>query len=381
MFENLEHGTIKRRPDDDASFGLDADDIEKETAKPLPRLGEPSINNLTVSRSAPRRLARVEEQQLIAAAQTGDDRAMRKLIDHHIAWIRYQARLRWCRTIGPNDPEHAIEIDDLVSVGVAKFAERIKTWKPPHALNSHYRKAVIGPLADAAYAYRNKPALGGMESDIQRFLRTHPGIDAEHLRQKFPDFTELEIEREITAYINLGIRPSRKARMAGFGERYSETGTGDDDGDYDQNSDFKSTGETVFDGNPDDLTGGPVSQWSRRASYHNKIDRYPWSFPRIVQQIGWERRELEDRLASIIKVADQEPITIKPLRPIGRPGQHEAVNGSAIESLFNVLAKSKTPADWHAYFRGRSFDDQIAASIGATEIEPTSDDIDFRKAA
>jgi hypothetical protein len=98
MFENLEHGTIKRRPDEDASFGLDADDIGNETAKPLPRLGVPSVNNLAVSRPAPRKLERDDERRLIIAAQAGDDRAMRKLIDHHIAWIRYRARLRWYRS-------------------------------------------------------------------------------------------------------------------------------------------------------------------------------------------------------------------------------------------------------------------------------------------
>jgi hypothetical protein len=159
MFENLEHGTIKRRPDEDASFGLGADDIE--TAEPL---AEPSLNNLAVSRRAPRPLKREEERRLIFAAQASDDRAMRKLIDQHVAWIRYQARLRWYRTIGPDDSERAVEIDDFVSIGVAEFAQRVKTWKPPCSLNTHYKKAVIGALADAAYAYRNKPALGGWKA-------------------------------------------------------------------------------------------------------------------------------------------------------------------------------------------------------------------------
>ena len=323
MFENLEHGTIKQRPDPDASFGLDADDIEKETAKPLPKLGVPSVNNLALSRSAPRPLKREEERCLIRAAQDGDDRAMRKLIDHHVPWLRYQARLRWYRTIGPDNSERAIEIDDFVSIAVAEFAQRVKTWKPPHALNSHYRKAVIGALADAAYIYRNRVAFGGMESDVQRFLRTHPGTDAEQLRQKFPDFTESEIEHEISTYIGLGIRPTRKARMAGFGDRYSETGTGDDDGDHTSAGDFKSAGETHTDDlDPDCEFDSPVSQWSRQASHHPKTDRYfadhIWSTWNPAPFVGWQRREHEDRLIPFLKVAEvaeQEPLKIKNWRP------------------------------------------------------------------
>jgi hypothetical protein len=226
----------------------------------------------------------------------------------------------------------AIAVDDLVSVGVAEFARHVLTWKPRHSLNTHYRKAVIGALADAAYFHRNALALGEMESDSQRFLRTHPHLETgellEGLRRQFPDLTQSEFEHELNTYRNLCIC-----------DGYSETATGDDDGDYDQNGDFKSAGETVVNGDPDDLTGGPVSQWSRRASHHDKLDRYPWSFPRIVLPIGWERRELEDRLAPIIKVTDQEPITIKRLGPPIGPGQDEAEYRSANESQKDIMSK------------------------------------------
>ena len=419
MFENLEYGTIKRRPDEDDAFGLDADDIEKETAKPLPRLGEPSVNNLARSRSAPRPLKRAEERRLILAAQAGDDRAMRTLIDHHIPWIRYQARLRWYRTISPDDPERAVEIDDFVSVGVAEFAQQVKTWKPPYALNTHYQKAVIGALANAAYAYRNKPALGGMESDIQRFLRTHPGIDAEDVRQKFPDFSELEIEREIIAYINLGIRPSRKARTAGFGERYSEAGAGDDDGDYDQNGDFKSSGETnVDDLDFDSFFGGPVSQWSRDARQHAKTDRYFsdqwWSVWNPPPPIGWERREQEELIAPLLKIAEREPLKITdqwrpqsgyvdendyrglgeglssqrscavkppPPMPTGQASPHSSywnANYGVDRLLYDRRTLNLVPAITDPL---PSFEGAISASIGATDVTTPINDSELKKAA
>ena len=112
MFENLEHGNIKRRLNEDASFGLNADDIERETAEPAERAGEPSVSNLTRS-PRKRKLLREEEHSLIVAAQAGDDKAMRRLIDAHVRWIKYHAGLRWDRSVRRNDPS-AIAIDDLV---------------------------------------------------------------------------------------------------------------------------------------------------------------------------------------------------------------------------------------------------------------------------
>ena len=150
---------------------------------------------------------------MVAAAQAGDDRSMRELIDHHVGSIKRLAKNLWSRSLRKLDQKATI--DDLVSVGVAEFAQRVLTWKPPYALNTHYRKAVIGALADAVYVHRNVPGLGGVESRIQRFLRTHPGLDIEAIRQKFPNLTDAEIDREIADYINLGIRTSKKSQLAG----------------------------------------------------------------------------------------------------------------------------------------------------------------------
>jgi hypothetical protein len=417
MFENLEHGTIKRRPDDDASFGLDADDIEKETAKPLTRLGEPTVNNLARSRPGQRRQpGREEERRLILAAQAGDDAAMRELIDDHIAWVRYHAGLRWYRTIGPGDAERAITLDDFVSVGITEFAQRVKTWKPPYALNTHYRKAVIGALADFSYQYRNQPALGGLESDIQRFLRTHPGIDAEGVQAKFPALTKSEIEREITAYINLGIRPSRKARMAGFGDRYSEAGSGDDDGDYNADGKFKSSGETNADHlDPDSDFGGPVSQWTRTSSHHDKRDRYFsdhwWSVWNPPPPVGWERREQEDRLAPLLKVAEREPLKItsewRPQSGYVDENDYRGL-GEGLSSLRSCAVKPPPPMPtgqasphssyWNANYgvnrllyrslnlvpavivQSSSYEDSLSA-ICSVDITTPSNDNEFKQAA
>jgi hypothetical protein len=279
-------------------------------------------------------------------------------------------------------------------------------------LNTHYKKAVIGALADAAYAYRNKPALGGMESDIQRFLRTHPGIDAEDVRQKFPDFSESEIEREIIAYINLGIRPSRKAQLAGFGERYSEIGTVDDDGDHDQNGDFKGNGETSVDNLDPDGDFDPVSQWSRRAGHHNKMDRYfPdswWSVWNPPPPVGWERREQEELIAPLLKVAEREPLKITdPWRPqsgcVDENDYRGLGEGLSSRRSYAVKPPPPMPAGqasplssyWNHYGVDRllcarrtlnllpaitvpSFEDAISASIGATAVPINSE---LKKAA
>jgi hypothetical protein len=174
MFKNLEHGNIRHRPDEDQAFGLNTNHIE--TAEPLPLLGEPSVNNLAKSRPGQRqRPSAEEERRLLLAAQGGDERAKCRLVEHHVAWIRWRARLRWDRS-GLDDAERAITFEDFVGVGLAEFSQQIQTWKPPHRLNTHCRKAIDGALADFSYRYRNKSALGGLESDIQRFLRTRPGI-------------------------------------------------------------------------------------------------------------------------------------------------------------------------------------------------------------
>jgi hypothetical protein len=439
MFENLEHGNIWRRPNEDSSFGLDADD--KETAKRLPRLGQPSVNNLAESRPGQRhRPGREEERRLILAAQAGNKHAMRRLVDYHVAWIRWRARLRWYRTIGLDDAERAVTLDDFVSVGLAEFAQQIKTWKPPYRLNTHCRKAVDGALADFSYQYRNKPALGGVESDIQRFLRTHPGIDAAGVQAKFSDFTKSEIEHEIQAYINLGIRPSGKARFAGFGDRYSETGCGDDDGDHDADGNFKSGGETNVDHLYPDQDSA-VSQWSLQARQHSKTDRYfadgwwsVWNPPPLVKgpcprcryerrkvragkletnhycvwhpQVGWEREQEEDRLAPLLKVAEREPPSPDKWRPqSGYVDENDYRGlGEGLSSLRSCAVRPPPPmptgqADSHSSYWNAcgvsrlnrsinliptltdpppSFEDDIS-SISATEI--TKHSIDIQKAA
>jgi hypothetical protein len=403
MFENLGHGTIKRRPDEDASFGLDADDVEKETATPLPLLGEPSVNDLTKSPTR-RRLSPDEERHLIVAAQSGDDSAMRKLIDHHVGWIKRVAKNRWFRSLWKLDQKATI--DDLVGVGVAEFAQRVLTCKPQYALNTHCRKAVIGALADAVYVHRNVPGLGGVESRIQRFLRTHPGLDVEAIREKFPNLTDAEINREIADYVNLGIRPSKKSQLAGHGDSYSESGTGDDDGDYDQNGNFKSSGETKVDL---DLPLLPISEWTRSASHHDKRDRYfsdgwwsKWNppAPHTGSHISWEREDREEWLAPLLKVAHQEPQKFandwRPQSGYVDENDYRGL-GEGLSSLRSCAVKPppKMPIGqdeknsfWNSKYASlrhsndfRSFDDQIAISIGAVEITTHSNDNDLEDIA
>jgi hypothetical protein len=255
-----------------------------------------------------------------------------------------------------------------------------------------------------------------MESNIQRFLRTHPGVDVEDVRKKFPGLTDSEIEHEIIAYINLGIRPSRKARMAGFDERYSEAGTGDDDGDYDQNGDFKNSGETALDLIDVDLDSA-ISRWSQQARQHSKTDRYFsdgwWSVWNPPPPVGWERREQEERIAPLLKVAEREPLKItdqwRPQSGYVDENDYRGL-GEGLSSQRSCAVKPPPPMPtgqaspnasyWNTnygvdrllYARRSlnilpaitdptpSFEGAISASIGAADLTRITDN-DFKKAA
>jgi hypothetical protein len=379
------------------------DDDVQETAKSALPTAPPSVNDL---RKSPRKrnLAPEKERGLIVAAQAGDDKAMRKLIDHHIGWIRWQASLRW-QSVRRVDPS-ADAMNDLVSVGIAEFARHVLTWKPPYALNTHYRKAVIGALADASYVHRNVAALGGMESDIQRFMRAHPNVTNDPAEMKafcrcFPNLTKSEFEFELNTYRNVVTS-----------ESYSEAGTGDDDGDGGHDPKAEEAFQTDKDADIDSAdVSEAIGQWTLTASRHDKRDRYFadgfWSVWNPPPHVGWERRELNDRLAPILKVADLELFKFAPewrpqsgyvdendYRGLGEGASslrscavksppQMPVGQDDRESLWNYRPPSKRRSinPDGCIPHSAPFDEMIASTIGATDIATPSNDNEFKQAA
>jgi hypothetical protein len=345
---------------------------------------------------------------LIVAAQAGDDKAMRRLIDAHVRWIKYHAGLRWDRSVRRNDPS-AIAIDDLVSVGIAEFARHVHTWKPPHSLNTHYRKAVIGALADAAHWHRNIAGLGGMESDIQRFLRSHLNLEIEEVQEfcrRFPNVTLSEFEFELNTYRNIVTS-----------ETYSEAGDGDDDSDGSGDPKKDEAFQTDIDADLDSASVADViGEWTLTASRHDKRNRYFadgwWSVWNPPPQVGWERRDLNDRLAPIIKVAEREPLKItdqwRPQSGYVDENDYRGL-GEGLSSQRSCAVKPPPPMPtgqaspyasyWNAsygvdrlLYARRSlnllpldppnpFDAAISSSIGATNITTSNDNDDLQDIA
>jgi hypothetical protein len=264
----------------DSHFGLDENEDSLESLiKPLPRLGQPSLNNLTISRPAPPILSAEQERDLVVAAQAGDRQATTKLMHHHLPWLRWQARKRWVSLTRPTASksalglpddvfqcERAVELDDLVSASVIGLLQAILQWKPPHRLNTIVRRYVHGELSKGAHDWRNLPGIK-IEGDLQRFIRSHPNWPAAWIKAegKFCKLTIEEIEREQEAVLRIGL-PTK----------YSETAVGDDDGEYDMDGGFKASGETQFniDSPPPPPIYDSVSQWTREASDFDRGERY-----------------------------------------------------------------------------------------------------------
>jgi hypothetical protein len=112
---------VNRSPDE--NFGLSPeDDDTKETAKSLPRRGQPSRNNLTAPHKAPPNLAADVEASLTLAAQSGDAAAGRQLLLHHETWVRAEAFRRWAVVTSyryAHNAERATSLDDCVAVALS----------------------------------------------------------------------------------------------------------------------------------------------------------------------------------------------------------------------------------------------------------------------
>jgi hypothetical protein len=156
----------------DDHFGLSPDD-DKETAKSLPRLGDPSRNNLTPRRKKLPPLPPEDEAALIAAVQARDTTAGHKLFLHHESTVRTLAYKRWWAVnSNRHNDERALSLDDFVAVALEAFWESVRRWKPGYRLNTAYRLPVRGALADIGHEWRN--ALGVQIDTRVQSLKTEP---------------------------------------------------------------------------------------------------------------------------------------------------------------------------------------------------------------
>jgi len=216
---------------DPDKYFVTSKDLDEEAdyeAKPLPRLGEPSINNLAISRPAFVACGQcghrysykapwcpscggvaTEEAELLRTAQ------YREVVLRHIPWIRAQALKRWdtlnprrnmgtssaiasCGAIDllPPKQERAIQFNDFVDACVEALWEAITRWRPSNnKLNAFARKFILGALSDIAADWRNKPGLQ-MDSRIQRFRRSHPYWAPKWIQERFPHYSIQRIEDE-----------------------------------------------------------------------------------------------------------------------------------------------------------------------------------------
>jgi DNA-directed RNA polymerase sigma subunit (sigma70/sigma32) len=177
---------------------LSEEDENPEEMAELPRLGEPSLNNLAISRPALALLSADKEDSLILAAQAGDTKAARELVLAQLPWVRTVAYERWLALNPPEqlNPERAVALDDFVAAGVLALWRQIDRWKPGFRLNTYARSAIKGAMAETSRDWRIATGFK-MESDIQRFIRAHPDWSAERIAEKFPNcaFATLSVSK------------------------------------------------------------------------------------------------------------------------------------------------------------------------------------------
>ena len=264
------HSPYRRKIDPDSYFGPKPEGIPASrkawfrtvlwtnpTPKSLPRTGRPNLN-IVSDYIRPQRLSAEEEAKLIELARAGDQRAARGLVLAHTLFIRGRAGKRWSklnRTTGQAPPrmDRAVEYDDFVASGLLALAQAIRNYEPGNnKLNAFARKGINGAIADTLKDWGNAPGFGGMDSRIQRFIRSHPHWPADWIRMKFPNFSLERIEWEQST-----ARPVT--------DSYSEVGE-DNDGHYVFGDDGVARQETPGTESLEALDSPAASGWSRKSA-------------------------------------------------------------------------------------------------------------------
>jgi hypothetical protein len=153
----------------------------------------PSVD-LCRSSPAPRQLDPEPEAELLRLAQSGDGRAARKLVLHHVPYIRAEAFKRWRRLNRKTfDQERTVQFKDFVAACLEDLSKAIKEWTPGNGLNAFARHHISGALSDIARDWRNKNGFTGLDSDLQREIRSHPSWPTEWIARLFA--TKFKVKR------------------------------------------------------------------------------------------------------------------------------------------------------------------------------------------
>ena len=263
-FENAPYTYKPVEPNFVSGEELDAEGEYKSRA--LTRTGPP-MRPLNARRSKPTDAKfqqwATEERELVLKAQQGDHRSASLLVERHLYGIQVKGWRRWAKlngifkkgVTGPPKRERAVEYGDFIGAAVEKFWLALTRFKSKrnNGLNAYTQWGVRGAISDMARDWRNRTAFGGMESDIQRFLRYGERWNwpAEIIKLKFPKFSieEIEWEKEVVYAIQEG-------------ESYGEGGV-DDEKAFD--SDHGRQLETATDSLAA-VQSLPMSQYSRGAA-------------------------------------------------------------------------------------------------------------------
>jgi hypothetical protein len=165
----------------------------------------PVRSNLRVRSPRLRNLDREEEARLVLAAQGGDRHAARKLGDHFHGWIRHAAWKPWLRLQKRNFKadvisfplkERAETIDDYIGAGILAFWEAVCGWQSGNKqLCTYAWKRVHGAISDTVWA--RKAAGFKDETNLARFIRSHPYSPLAAFKGFFGKYTPLQVVQEI----------------------------------------------------------------------------------------------------------------------------------------------------------------------------------------
>jgi hypothetical protein len=182
-------------PPDSAKPCLISEEAKANPVKSNLRVRSPRLPNLDAE----------EETRLVLAAQSGDQQAAKKLLEHFHGWIRHVAWKPWLRLqkrnfkadiISSPQRERSETIDDYVGAGILAFWESVDTWKPGrNGLFAYAVKHVYGAISNVVWA---RKATGFKdESNLARFIRAHPYEPLAAFKKFFGKYKPFQVYQEI----------------------------------------------------------------------------------------------------------------------------------------------------------------------------------------
>jgi hypothetical protein len=400
----------------DRHFGAEPEDAKTQyQSRELVRRDkrQQRLANLSQRQKKLEELSPDEESRLLVAAQAGDDSATRTLVLHHLSTIQVYARQKWRRHNPAQNQydEQAITVEDFIDAAIEGFLRAIHAFRPGsnNRLNALSRRFIDGALSDIARDWRNCGIQA--ESRLQRIIRGHPFSSAEWVQaeycRKYPNSKAPSLDK-IAAEMDAAFTLWQPGNS-----KYDETSVFTDAGDHhqggDRDGDFMG-GPSAFNGPVRGYEGGAVSEgsrsWATNSLHPIRKNEHPsdWVAPtpenrggsifaermmaerdaRVAAEINKiGRREYANALVqreqpkisetrsapSLKATAPFNPVEVRHAQPLPGPRQAE-------DSLWNHVGVSRYKDSLNSItenFPTKSFDDALAASIGAIEI-PSNDD-------